>query len=158
MPKTPLYNTVGEVRTDVDAAFAQHNLKTAGGSLYRHTQSLIFGLVDAQGVRVGDAYCLLPVRGWAAYSYQPETDPNDHLRLRVINGAGRLVLLTEGGVREIDTTTDITLPMVSGTRDFQLANPYNELLVVHALSTFDPTNPTDIRRSGDHEISDTWLL
>jgi hypothetical protein len=85
------------------------------------------------------------------------TNTNDHLRLKVIKGAGRLVLPLEGEYR-IDETTNAELPKVNGSRSFHLINPHNELLVVHASSTFDPTNPTDINHPGDHEIDDSWLL
>ena len=45
-----LYETVGDVRTDVDALFASRNLRTDGGSFYPYIQSLVFGIVDATNI------------------------------------------------------------------------------------------------------------
>jgi hypothetical protein len=156
------YETVGDVRNDVDAAFADQGLQTTGGSFYHNIRSLTFGLADRAGNRVGDAHCLLPEGGWQSNSYSPEYvgDPssrNDRLRLSVIRGAGRLAIPTQGEFCLIEGS-DMQLRPNDGRLPYHLVNNGSDLLITHARSTLFPSNLTDINPSGSRVIDDILPL
>lgn len=156
------YETVGDVRASADSAFATHQLRTAGGSFYPYIQGLVFGLVDATGVRRGDALCALPNGGWLSKAYSPEfngqpTDDTDMLQLRTIQGAGKLTV-AYSGVYTISPPDIHRVKPRNHSVNYGVINPDEELLIVHAQSTRYPENHTDINASGIRAIDNTQSL
>src|SRR5262245_26780280 len=131
MTKNHPYETVGDVRQEVNEAVESRGLRTAGGVFYPYTQALIFGLVNRYDDRVGDAYCPLPNGGWVSETYWPaRPQVGDGLRFKVIKGTGRLILPTEAahsiGSHNPGIKADL---MPNRYRSFQLINTSDELLV-----------------------------
>ncbi len=156
------YETVNDVRQDVDALVATKDLRIAGGSFYPHIKAFTFGLQSGDKQRKGDAICLLP-GGWQSNSYWPsfmgeQTAPDDALKLRVIKGVGRLVLPFVGKFDMRESSEVRVTPGDGGSRPYKLINTSDELLVVHALSTRYPQNSTDINPSGTRELDGSLSL
>lgn len=158
------YRTVGEVRADVDATIHPYGLCTSQGTFYPYIQGIVFGLINSEGRRTGDALCPLPRGGWLSRSYSPDSqeepsDPMDQLRLKVLKGAGRLALPFVG-VSSINRTTDLYLnprPRSIGL-PYQIINPEDELLIIHAQSTQYPENGTDLDPPNTSSTDDRQIL
>lgn len=158
------YNTVGDVKTEVDTAMAPHGLRTAGGTYYPRTKAITFGLVDSAGERNGDALCPLPEGGWITSTYWPDfyggqTNARDTIRIDVVRGAGRLIVPSQERQYDIDERTDTQLRTDrEGRAAYHLVNPEDELLIVHTSSTAFPENWTDINPTGTRNIDTTMPI
>jgi hypothetical protein len=157
-----IYETAGDVRASVDTALSAHNLHTADASFYPRTQGLIFGVVDTEGDRKGDALCLLPRGGWLTGAYDPNlsghpTNTTDQLYLRTVQGAGKLIV----GALAYSIKESSRIRLNSSANDavvYGVVNPGDDLMIVHARSTEYPANPNDFSPSGREAIDDTSLL
>ena len=154
------FNTVGDVRHEVDEIINQQDLHTTGGMYNPYNKSVIFEVANCHGERIGDAYCALPKDGWVAETYMPNTNnPADGLHFRIIEGAGKLVLPLEATLELNEQNQETTARLTCiGDRPFQIVNTSENLLVVLASSTLDHTYHTNIHEHGNRQLNDSWGL